>query len=1027
MEAKLQKLEQQFREDSDGRRQLSSIFYGVAIHVDGYTNPSADELKIIMSKHGGKYHMYYSRSKTTHVIASNLPHAKRKELRPDQKVVKPEWIVDSLKAKELLPHEDYLLIPLGNGAQNRISSLLGKRRSADSGSSRSVDANNSSSVPSTSISSLEDRPNAVDTTSVPSPAQVSSRTICPTTDSNFLSEFYSHSRLHFLSTWKTELTDYVRYLQTEESYEKIPLTGYEKLLNISKNEGGTSSSYGRAIMHVDMDCFFVSIGLLSRPELRGLPVAVTHTSGASNVRERPGVDVELEKQLYMDRYTGGKNSTLKHSDNDSVIKETKSPPKASSFSEIASCSYEARAAGVKNGMFFGKAIQLCPELRTIPYDFEAYREASDQMYSTLATYTRHIEAVSCDEALVDLTQVVKETGLTPLRIAACIRRSIKEATGCNASAGVGPNIALARMATRRAKPDGQFGVTEAEAKEFMLDIAVRDLPGVGRSTAARLQEMGLPTCNELQRFPVEKLKAEFGTKTGQKLHDMSCGIDNREVTREKERKSVSAEVNYGIRLMTEDEARKFFRNLSQEVVNRLKSAGVRGRRVTLKVMVKRPEAPTEPAKYGGHGFCDSLSRSVQITLKNMKDSVYEEDASVIYEAAWSMLTALKVNVQDLRGIGIQMTQLQSVNAPSTSTESSSAAFLKKFMTKKPEVQQGNLSTLSEQPTPADTEGTPSLEEEKAPEALNCSFLDALPPELRKEVEENLQEQKQALEANIRNNEMSTLAAQRLAQSSELTANIPKVLFSGGGRLSAIASTSGMTKGSKVARGRGRGASVPKSKTQRAKPKSGCRSPATGGSPAKLITDMFPVTYSPKKQSSVRNSPFKASPLTKPTRRSAPAEALLAKARRKLVALKEEPIEIADSDEDGQDEDHPIADEQEEVVTMDESVPSLGGATTVPELRQAIIEWTEEYKEDGPLECDVNDFISFLLRTAIEKRNLEKVFLVLKSFMRRIAALATQRKHKRDRVWMDVYSRVCEEIQSAVEKAYNGGRLPLIPL
>lgn len=561
--------------------------------------------------------MYYSRSKTTHVIASNLPHAKRKELRPDQKVVKPEWIVDSLKAKELLPYADYLLIPLDNGSQNRISSMLGKRRSTDSNSS--VDANNPPTLPSTSVPCVKYGPSGStsDTTSSASSAQTS-RTICPTTDSNFLSEFYSHSRLHFLSTWKMELTGYVRYLQTEESYEKIPLSGYEELLKISKSEGGTSTSYGRAVMHVDMDCFFVSIGLLTRPELRGLPVAVTHTSGASNVRERPGVDVELEKQLYMDKYGGGKNATPQPARNDSISKEIKSPPPASSFSEIASCSYEARSAGVKNGMFFGKAKQLCPELRTIPYDFEAYRKASDQIYSTLATYTRHIEAVSCDEALVDLTQVVKETGLSPLRIAACIRQSIKDATGCNASAGVGPNIALARMATRRAKPDGEFAVTQVEAKEFMVDVAVRDLPGVGRSTAARLQEMGLPTCKELQKFPIEKLKTEFGTKTGQKLHDMSCGVDDREVTREKERKSVSAEVNYGIRLTTEDEARKFFQNLSQEVVKRLKSAGMRGRRVTLKVMVKRPEAPTEPAKYGGHGFCDSLSRSMQITLKNVK-------------------------------------------------------------------------------------------------------------------------------------------------------------------------------------------------------------------------------------------------------------------------------------------------------------------------------------------------------------------------------------------------------------------------
>ncbi|XP_030057278.1 DNA repair protein REV1 isoform X2 [Microcaecilia unicolor] len=814
MAAKVQKLEEQFCSDVTKEQQKdessSTLFNGIAIYVNGYTDPSAAELRRLMMLHGGQYHLYYSRSKTTHIIATNLTNAKIKELK-GEKVVHPSWIVESIKAGRLLSYIPYQLytkmsgaqrglnfnnvcksedplagssntaeelnrinhsikkqheneiklngigtqsqeeemggnfefkelehffpgendngikdhkdstyffnghchssngalktqdhmIPSGNCAASKCSLGFVHRKEENMTEKDSIDfrdctmqklvesnkntnilfsphrtMNNSFLHNNTKINGAHhspiQRPSSTKSTSVPSHSIAVSSTLPKTVDLNFISDFYSHSRLHHISTWKCEFTDFVRSLQRKSSGV---FPGREKLkkLETGNMSASRSTRCQNCIMHVDMDCFFVSVGIRNRPDLKGKPVAVTSNKGAGRTSLRPGADPHLEKQYYQNK--------IKHKDLDMLDKTNWENSdfvqmngvdldlSTLSLAEIASCSYEARKAGIKNGMCFGQAKQLCPNLQAVPYDFHAYKEVAVAMYEILASYTCDIEAVSCDEALVDTTEILAETSLTPNEIANAIRMEIKEKTKCIASIGMGSNILLARMATRQAKPDGQYHLKPEDVDDFIRDQLVINLPGVGRTMESKLASLGIKTCGDLQNMTMMKLQKDFGPKTGQMLYRFCRGLDDRPVQKEKERKSVSAEINYGIRFTQPKEAETFLLNLSEEIRRRLETAGMKGKRLTLKIMVRKAGAPVEPAKFGGHGICDNIARTV--TLDHPTDS-----AKVIGKEILNMFHTMKLNISDMRGVGIQMHQLVSVEKlPSiTSTTTRSGPF-----------------------------------------------------------------------------------------------------------------------------------------------------------------------------------------------------------------------------------------------------------------------------------------------------------------------------------------------------------------
>ncbi|GBL80967.1 DNA repair protein REV1 [Araneus ventricosus] len=388
--------------------------------------------------------------------------------------------------------------------------------------------------------------------------------------------------------------------------------------------------------------------------LDGLPVAVTHSKGKRGGPQE-GSDIHYEASHYANESKKKLKGVISGNE---ASRSSNQTPKVSmyskeygSLSEVACCSYEARQAGVRNGLFLGEALRRCPNLQTIPYDFEGYSEVSRQLYDIVASYTLDIEAVSCDELYIDCTELLRDVHLSPHQFASVLRAEIERETGCTASAGMGSNMLLARLATKVAKPNGQHYVHDAAVEKLMKQQKVGDLPGVGYTTAEKLHSLNIRTCEDLQSWSLSKLQQKFGTKTGQAFYNNCRGKDDRIVQYHKDRKSVSAEVNYGIRFETEEDIYNFINQLSNEVQNRIQNLNCKGKLVTLKLMVRKRDAPVETAKFMGHGVCDNLSHS--ISLKSATDS-----SQVISKECCAIARSLKIKPQDYRGVGIQISKLE---------------------------------------------------------------------------------------------------------------------------------------------------------------------------------------------------------------------------------------------------------------------------------------------------------------------------------------------------------------------------------
>ncbi|MCC3748535.1 DNA polymerase IV [Rouxiella badensis] len=245
----------------------------------------------------------------------------------------------------------------------------------------------------------------------------------------------------------------------------------------------------RKIIHVDMDCFFAAVEMRDDPSMRDIPLAI----GGS--KERRGV--------------------------------------------ISTANYPARRYGVHSAMSTAMALKLCPHLKVIPGRGEAYKEASRHIRQIFSRYTPLIEPLSLDEAYLDVTNSPHCSGSATL-IASEIRQAISDELNLTASAGIAPIKFLAKIASDLNKPNGQFVITPDKVADFLQDLPLAKIPGVGKVTAAKLEEQGLITCGDVQRYDVALLLKRFG-KFGRVLWERCQGIDEREISAERLRKSVGVE------------------------------------------------------------------------------------------------------------------------------------------------------------------------------------------------------------------------------------------------------------------------------------------------------------------------------------------------------------------------------------------------------------------------------------------------------------------------------------------------------
>ncbi len=248
----------------------------------------------------------------------------------------------------------------------------------------------------------------------------------------------------------------------------------------------------RKIIHCDADCFFAALEERDNPRYRGRPIAV-----------------------------GG------HAEGRGVI---------------ATCNYAARTFGVRSAMPSAQALKLCPDLLIVRHRMEVYREASEQMREIFADYTDLIEPLSLDEAFLDVTGANVCLGSASL-IAQEIRARVHKRVGITVSAGVSVNKFLAKVASDWRKPDGLTVIPPKRVADFVRHLPVRKIPGVGPVMQRKMAGLGVETCVDLQAYDAPTLQEWFGC-VGESLHQLSFGRDDREVTTERQRKSVSVEQTF---------------------------------------------------------------------------------------------------------------------------------------------------------------------------------------------------------------------------------------------------------------------------------------------------------------------------------------------------------------------------------------------------------------------------------------------------------------------------------------------------
>lgn len=315
----------------------------------------------------------------------------------------------------------------------------------------------------------------------------------------------------------------------------------------------------KVIMHVDMDAFFASVEMVDNKKLKGKPVIV------GGIFER-GV--------------------------------------------VSTCSYEARVFGVKSAMPIYMAKAKCPNGIFLPVRYDRYKEISNKIFDVFHEITPFVEPLSIDEAYLDLTHVNKN----PLDIASFIKNKIKKETGLNISVGLSYNKFLAKLASDWNKPNGLKVIQKSDVPEILFPLSVDKVYGLGKKSVKKLNDIGIFTVKELYDLPLIMLLDFFG-KFGLEIYERIRGIDKREVTIFRERKSIGKETTLSNDTDDKNDIKPYIKSFSKSISDIMKSKNLRGKNITIKI---------KTASFVNHTKSKTLSYYICT-----EDDIYKEACNIL--------------------------------------------------------------------------------------------------------------------------------------------------------------------------------------------------------------------------------------------------------------------------------------------------------------------------------------------------------------------------------------------------------------
>ena len=589
-------------------KQNFKLFASINIYVNGYTDPGRLQLHRLMTLYGGKFtERLTSKKAVSHIIATNLTPKKKIEF-AKYKVVRPQWITESIKAQKVLNWQEYSLFYETKTNITKNFAKVGPESGNEFPLVHTIDCNHP----------------------------------------DFLASFYSKSRLHFLSTTKMLLQS--KYLK----YTLPPLSSTSHKTSFTpRGKFNPKKDFTplKTIYYIDFDCFFAKVSSLMDPS------------------------VDIDKDCIV--VSHGQNTA-----------------------DIASCNYVARKKyGIHNGEWVSSAKLKCGnDLKILPYHFAKYREISEYLQLYLKNKFDCIIPLSCDECIgYDYGELDYEKSQLKCE---SIREAVEKITKCTVSIGVSTTLFVSKLALKYAKPNGYkiFDPERDDVSEFISFFNLTDLPGIGYNIVEKINQLApsynkdqlakdykIYTIADLNHFMETQRKnsqlslkessfqllAPIGEKLSKKLFNYLIEYKDDSESLQKldqplkyfERKSISVDINYGVRFQNIDQVYKFLERICNYLLTQLQEISMCTNQLVLKLAKRLSGEPIEPSKHMGMGKCEFMSK-----LKNLRK--YTAEKFIILPELKSLFHQLykAYAISDIRGISVQFMRLSKTDVaiPKTS-------------------------------------------------------------------------------------------------------------------------------------------------------------------------------------------------------------------------------------------------------------------------------------------------------------------------------------------------------------------------